>query len=222
MNLSTWRVSAGLVALSAIPVVSGTLRIVELAGGPVTMPDKPALLDSPAAVVVHLVSAIPFVLLGALQLSGGVRRRWPGWHRRAGRLLVPLGLTAALSALWMNQFYVDPDGRNELLYVFRLFFASLMVWSLVLGVQAVRRRDFRAHGAWMIRAYAIGLGAGTQAFTLGFGQGVFGTTDLTTAVFQGLGWAVNLAVAEWAIRRSPRHPSQRTETRHDHRVRSAR
>ena len=220
MNLSTWRVSAGLVALSAIPVVSGTLRIVELAGGPVTMPDKPALLDSPAAVVVHIVSAIPFVLLGALQFSAGVRRRWPRWHRRAGRLLVPLGLTAALSALWMNQFYVEPAGRNELLYVVRLLFGSLMLWSLVLGVRAVRRRDFRAHGAWLTRAYAIGLGAGTQAFTLGIGQGVFGTTDLTTAVFQGLGWAVNLAVAEWAIRRSParHHPSTRTKEDHDHHI----
>jgi len=206
---ATWRVPAGLVALSLIPAASGTLRVVELLGGPVTMPAKQALLDSPVPVFVHIVTAIPFVLLGALQISSGVRRRWPRWHRRAGRLIVPLGVAAALSALWMNQFYVEPDGRNELLYVFRLFFASLMLWSLLLAVQAVRRRDFRTHGAWMMRAYAVGLGAGTQAFTLGFGQGVFGTTPLTTAVFQAAGWAVNLAVAEWVIRR-PRSRPRRT------------
>jgi len=205
---STWWVPTGLLALSAIPVASGTLRLVELAGGPVTMPAKPALLESPAAVVVHIVASVPFVLLGALQLAGGVRRRWPAWHRRAGRVVVPLGLAAALSALWMNQFYVEPDGRNELLYAFRWLFGSLMLWSLVLGLRAVRRRDFPAHQAWMTRAYAIGLGAGTQAFTLGVGQGVFGTTDLTTAVFQGAGWALNLAVAEWAIRRQVRSPDQ--------------
>jgi len=218
----TWWVPAGLVALSTIPVVSGTLRVVELAGGPVTMPAKPALLESPAAVVVHIAASVPFVLLGAFQLSAGVRRRWPRWHRRAGRVLVPLGLAAALSALWMNQFYVDPDGRNELLYAFRWLFGSLMLWSLVLGVRAVVRRDFRAHQAWMTRAYAVGLGAGTQAFTLGVGQGLFGTTDLTTAVFQAAGWTLNLAVAEWAIRRTRHHPPLRKAKQHDHHLTSTR
>jgi Predicted membrane protein (DUF2306) len=125
-----------------------------------------------------------------------------------------------VSALWMNQFYVEPEGRNELLYVFRLLFGSLMLWSLVLGVRAVHRRDFRTHMAWMTRAYAIGLGAGTQAFTLGLGQGVFGTTPLTTAVFQAAGWVVNLAVAEWVIRRSRRHPAVRADGRRSRPVHS--
>ena len=41
---------------------------------------------------------------------------------------------------------------------------------LVLGFTAIRRRDIPAHRAWMIRAYALGLGAGTQAFTEGVGE----------------------------------------------------
>ena len=53
----------------------------------------------------------------------------------------------------------------------------------------------------MIRAYAIGLGAGNQVFTLGFGEAVFGTSELSTALLNGAGWVVNLAVAEWVIRR---------------------
>jgi hypothetical protein len=32
-------------------------------------------------------------------------------------------------------------------------------------------------------------------------QGIFGTTELTTALFQALAWVINLAVAEWALRR---------------------
>jgi uncharacterized membrane protein len=199
---ATWRVPAGLVALSAIPVVSGSLRILELLGGPDTMPDKPGIAESPVPIAVHIATALPFALLGALQFSSGVRRRWPSWHRRSGRLVVGLGMLAALSALWMNQFYVDPDGRNDLLYAFRWLFGSLMLWSLVLGLRAALRRDIRTHRAWMTRAYAIGLGAGTQAFTLGIGQGVLGETPFTTAVFQAAGWLLNLAVAEWAIRRA--------------------
>ena len=53
----------------------------------------------------------------------------------------------------------------------------------------------------MTRAYALALGAGTQVLTEGFGQAIFGTSDRTTALLQGAGWVINLAVAELVIRR---------------------
>jgi hypothetical protein len=56
----------------------------------------------------------------------------------------------------------------------------------------------------MIRGYAIGLGAGTQIFTLGFGEPVFGTGSPARALLTGAGWVSNLAVAEWVVRRRPR------------------
>lgn len=200
-STSTWRLPVGLIALGAIPIVFGTLRVVELLGVPGPMPDYARFVDSPVPVVLHIGSAIPYLVLGAFQFSVSLRRRRPAWHRRTGRLLVPLGLTVAVSALWMNQFYVLPDGPNELLYTFRLLFGTAMVWSIVLGLVAVRRRDFARHRVWMTRAYAIALGAGTQTVTLGFGEGIFGKTELTTAVFQALAWVINLAVAEWGLRR---------------------
>ena len=40
-----------------------------------------------------------------------------------------------------------------------------MALAIVLGLAAIRRRDIARHRAWMIRGYAIGLGAGTQALT---------------------------------------------------------
>ena len=201
---STWRLPVALVALGAIPIVSGSLRVIELLGGTPVLPVQARFIDSPVPVILHIASAIPYLVLGAFQFSASLRRRRPRWHRHTGRLLVPLGLIVALSALWMNQFYVHPEGRNELLYAFRLAFGSAMAFSLVWGLAAVRRRDFARHRVWMTRAYAIGLGAGTQAFTLGFGQGIFGISELTTAVFQAAGWVVNLAVAEWFLRRPRR------------------
>lgn len=56
----------------------------------------------------------------------------------------------------------------------------------MLGLLAVRRGDVRSHRAWVVRAYAIGLGAGTQAFTEGFsetllGEGVLAPADPLTA-----------------------------------------
>lgn len=208
-----WGVPAALVALGTIPVISGSLRLVELSAEAGPMPSDPRYDASPLPVVVHIVSATVFAILGAFQFSPRLRRRRPGWHRRAGRVLVVAGLAVALSALWLNQFFPRAEATREVLYPLRMAFGVAMVITLVLGFMAARRRDFVHHRAWMIRSYAIGLVAGTQVLTLGFGTVIFGSAELTTALLMGAAWAVNLAVAEWAIRsrthrRTPSAPSQ--------------
>jgi uncharacterized membrane protein len=193
-------VPAALVALSAIPVLAGSARLVELAGGPELLPAR--FDPSPIPLVVHIVSVTVFAVLGAFQFSAGLRRRRNWWHRAAGRLLVPVGLVVALSALWLTLFNPRTEG-GDLLYLFRLLAGSGMAGSLVLGYVAIRRRDIARHRAWMTRAYALALGAGTQVFTLGIGEAILGHGDLSTALLQGAGWTINLAVAEWLIRRRP-------------------
>jgi hypothetical protein len=75
-----------------------------------------------------------------------------------------------------------------------------MVASIVLGFVAIRRGDVARHKAWMMRAYAIGLGAGTQVFTQMAGEMIAGRpNELSRALLMGAGWVINLAVAEWAI-----------------------
>jgi hypothetical protein len=60
------------------------------------------------------------------------------------------------------------------------------------------------HRAWMTRAYAIGVGAGTQALTLAAGELIAGPpSELGNALLMGAAWVLNLAVAEWSIRRKP-------------------
>ena len=105
----------------------------------------------------------------------------------------------------MTQCYPWPQGDGQLLYVERLVFGSAMVLSIVMAVDAIRRRDFVSHGNWMIRAYAIGLGAGTQVFThLPWFVFVGGKpSELPRGVMMGAGWVINVAVAEWTIRRGP-------------------
>lgn len=82
-----------------------------------------------------------------------------------------------------------------------------MTLSLCLGVAAILRRDLPRHQAWMMRGYALGLGAGTQAFTH-LPWFLFPSLhgELARAVFMGAGWAINLAVAEWLIARGRRSP----------------
>lgn len=208
---STGWVPVALVVLSLIPAISGTLRLVEVLGGPHLMPENPRIAASPAPVVVHILSVVPYAVLGAFQFSARLRRRRPGWHRASGRVLVGLGLAVAFSGLWMTLFYPRQTGTGELAYVFRLSVGSAMAASIVLGLAAIRRGDVAHHLAWMTRAYALALGAGTQVFTQGLGNAVFGTSALTTDLSLGAGWVINLAVAEYVIRRAgPRRRSGRS------------
>jgi hypothetical protein len=124
----------------------------------------------------------------------------------SGRALVVLGLAVAFSALWLTQFYPRQPGTGELAYVFRLAFGSGMAASIILGFTAIRRGAIARHRAWMTRAYALALGTGTQVITQGIGYAVFGTSELTTDLSLGAGWAINLAVAEYVIRRRVGRP----------------
>jgi hypothetical protein len=132
----------------------------------------------------------------------GLALRRPAWHRVNGRVLVPAGLGAALSGLWLTVFYPRPDDVGDLVTVFRLVFGTAMAASIVIGLVAVRRRDFVRHQTWMVRGYAIGIGAGTQAFTHVAVMATGSPITTTSKAYAMLaGWLINLAVAEYVIRR---------------------
>jgi len=200
----SWAVPVALVALSAIPLTAGTLRLIQLAGGPAVIPADHRFAGIPIALVTHIVGATTFALGGILQLAPRFRRRHPVWHRRAGRAVAVAGLLVVTSALWITLFYEAQPGTGELLYALRLVFGSALAACLVLGIAAVRRGDIATHRAWMVRAYAIGLAAGTQVFTEGIGGALFGTGVLAGDLAKAAGWGINLAVAEWALRRPAR------------------
>jgi uncharacterized membrane protein len=200
---SDWLVPAGLVMLSLVPAVAGTARLAQLAGGAEVTPENARFFAAPLPVVIHIPAAILYSIVGAFQFSRSFRRRNRAWHRVAGRVIGVCGLLVALSGLWMAHFYPWPEGDGQLVYVERLVFGLAMTLSIVLGVYAVVRRDFAAHGAWMTRAYAIGLGAGTQVLThLPWFLLVDGKPgELARGLMMGAGWITNVLVAEWIIRR---------------------
>ncbi len=200
-NKAEWIIPTLLIVLSLVPVLAGAARLSELASGAKVTPDNARFFASPLPVVTHIVSVTLYSMLGALQFAPGFRRRNSRWHRFVGKwILVPCGLAAALSGLWMTQFYPLPKGDGELLYVFRLIFGSAMLLSIALGVVSIWRRDYVNHGNWMMRGYAIGLGAGTQVFTHVPWLLFFGVPDeLTRALLMAAGWVINIIVVEWII-----------------------
>jgi uncharacterized membrane protein len=203
-----WLIPTGLIALTLVPMAGGVVRLADLAGGEVTAANA-RFFAAPVPVVVHIVSAVLYCLVGAFQFAPRFRRRRPARHRALGRLLVLSGLAAGVSALWMTVFYPYPEGDGDLLAGFRLVFGSAMLLSLVLGFVTIRRRDVVGHRAWMIRAYAIAQGAGTQAVVaVVWMVFVGGATGMTRTLLLGAGWVINVVFAEWLIRRRLRRPAR--------------
>lgn len=195
-----WIVIVGLLALSAIPVAASGLRLAELVSGEIT-PQNARFFDGAVSTVLHVASSSVFGVIGAFQFAPKLRRRSPGWHRQAGRVLIVCGLVSALSGLWMTHTFPRVPGDTELLDAFRYVFGTAMAVCMVWGYVAVRRRDIAEHRAWIMRGYAIGLGAGTQVvvhipWLLAGGR----TDGLVRALLLGAGWAINLGIAEWIIR----------------------
>ncbi|MEU1723520.1 DUF2306 domain-containing protein [Nonomuraea sp. NPDC005692] len=209
-----WIAPAGLLALSVVPLVAGALRLTELAAGAPVTADNARFFAMPVPVLLHIPASLVFCVLGTFQFQARFRAGRPGWHRAAGRVLVACGLVAALSGLWLTLFSDLPAGDGLLLAAFRLLFGTAMAACLLLGLAAIRRRDVARHRAWMTRGYAIGLGAGTQAFTLAFGPAAFGPPgELGRALLVGAGWVINLAVAESILRRARRVRRGQVRTR---------
>lgn len=197
-----WWVPAGLILLSIIPLTFGVIRLIQLMSGAEITPANARFFASPSPVVIHIISSAIYALLGAFQFVSRLWQRGLKWHRWVGRLLVPFGILVGLSGVWMTLFYPYPEGASDLLYALRLFFGFGMVLSIILGFISIRRRDVDQHRAWMTRAYAIGMGAATQVLTGMVGALILGNVnEFENALLMGAAWVINLAVAEWSIRK---------------------
>ena len=201
-DLLKWKLPSALIALSAVPVVAGTVRLTGLARGPIS-PENIRFFAAPLPISLHILSAICFCILGAFQFSAELRRLFPRSHRLSGRIASPCGIVAGASGVWMTATYpLYPIFQGALLYSSRIVFGMAMVVAISLALTAIRRRDIPTHHDWMIRAYAIGQGAGTQVLiSVPFMLFLGGVSGLIRDSLMCAGWLINVAVAEWIIRK---------------------
>lgn len=198
-----WLAPAGLIALTLVPMAAGASRLAQLGTGATVTAENARFFDSPVPVVAHILGSTVFLLLGALQFAPSLRRR--SWHRRSGRVVAVAGLVSAASGLWMAVAYDLPSNSGVALMVIRVVLAPAMAAAIVLAFLAIRRGDVTTHSAWMTRAYAIGLAAGTQVLTIMPWALLVGEPgEAAYTVLMALGWAINLVVAEVVIRRRAR------------------
>ena len=203
LSRPSWKLLTSLLMLSLVPVVGGVVRLSGLVSGAGVTPENARFMVMPAPVVLHIVCASLFCVLGAFQFDSTLRQRFPHLHRIAGRVAAPSGIVAALTGLWMTAAYAIPaELQGRLLYGVRMVVGLAMALAVVLSVRAVLQRRIVQHKAWMVRAYALGQGAGTQVLimlpvTLMAGAPTFLFRD----VLMASAWGLNVAFAEWVIRR---------------------
>jgi len=191
----------GLLLLSAIPLFGGLARVAGLVTGHDTLEGHERFAADPLPALLHIIGATGFFTVGALQFIPALRRT--RWHRLSGRVLAGLGVLAALSGIWMALTWPPKEFDGPPVNAVRITVALAMVFFLVQSVLAARERDFVAHERWIVRAYALFAGAGTQVFTLG----IFFFPALAPlrgpevyAVAMGAGWALNAVIAELSLR----------------------
>lgn len=197
------KVSHLLLALSAVPLVAGGVRLAQLATGHLDASNA-RFGQAPWPVTLHILAATLFSVLGAFQLDPSWRARAPRWHRSAGAVALVSGLVVAASGVYMATTYAIPEAlQGPLLRLTRLAVGVGMFASLLLALRAIVQRRFEVHGAWMLRAYALGMGAGTQVlvflpFELFLAGPVHG---LPRDILMAAAWGLNLAVAELILLR---------------------
>lgn len=217
LRKSEWALLALIFVYSFIPAFGGLLRVLELAGGPAIIPENPRALAAPFPIMLHILSSFLFCIVGALQFLPSIRRHYPAAHRAFGRTVAIAGCISAASGLWMTYSFVFPeDLQGHLLYWVRIVIGSMMIGFIGWAVIAIRSRKFFQHGAAMLRAYAIGQGASTQAI-LGIGWMIVFGTEPVGPLRDGLmvfAWGLNLLVAEVSIWRLLA-PKRLTENHND-------
>lgn len=159
--------------------------------------------------VTHVVTAGTAILLGGLQLVPRIRARRE-MHRWTGRAFLGLGTAAFVgTGLPLALTAETPFARVGLT-------VPVLLWPVlaVAGWRAIRRRDVAAHRAWMSRLYAVTFFAITARLVVPllllaqlpwiittYDGNVARVVERTVPVGQWLGWIIDLAVAEWLLRR---------------------
>ncbi len=189
-----------LLFFSLVTILIAVVQAVQIPLGALPA-DSARLATAPVSHFAHAIGGAVFGLLGPLQFGRVLAGRFGRAHRIMGRIFVIAGAGLALSSL--SLLWQFPTSGSPLVSGGRLVFGLGLAAALVVAMQAVRRRDFTAHRNWMIRAYALGIGATAVSMVFIPIYAITGTPPtglLADVAFIG-SWAICVLLAEIIIRR---------------------
>ncbi|HWH22275.1 MAG TPA: DUF2306 domain-containing protein [Allosphingosinicella sp.] len=147
--------------------------------------------------LLHVIGGVTALVVAPLQFLPKVRSRWPGLHRKTGRIYLAACAVGApagfMLALGTTAGPVAAVG----------FAIPAVLWALFtwVGWRAAVERRFDDHREWMLRSYALTATAITLRLMLP--ASAFMGFEFLPAyrVISWLGWITNLALFEYYIRR---------------------
>lgn len=106
-----------------------------------------------ATLLGHLLAAAVLNLVGLLQFLPWLRRRFPVWHRWAGRSFMVMALAATVSGLWLT--WVRGARLGDISAIAITLNGLLIVLAVVMAWRLARKRRFVEHRRWAIRAFLL-------------------------------------------------------------------
>jgi uncharacterized membrane protein YozB (DUF420 family) len=141
----------------------------------------------------HILPGIIYLLGAPLQLFRRFRERHFGVHRRLGRILLPLGVTAGvLGVVFGIRFSIGGLLEASAAVVFGSYFVAALVTAFV----AIRRGDVDRHRRWMIRAFAVAVAVGTIRIWIGLLQVLGLSFELSFGVACWISFPLHVLAAE--------------------------
>jgi uncharacterized membrane protein len=174
--------------------------VVVLAVG-VPLPLRPSFDARPLCFQLHIACGGVSLVVGILQFSARLRRRFVQWHRRLGILYLVMVLISGSAGFLLS--FSAATGTTaawgfRLLSVFWIVATCLAYFNIV-------RLNIARHREWMIRSYALTLAAVSLRIELPIGlMATGGAFDVVYPVIAYACWIPNLVIAEGWIRLSRR------------------
>ncbi len=152
------------------------------------------------AFYIHISTSVFVIIAGLTQFSRTLLRKRPKLHRQIGKLYLivvlfisgPSGFVMALKA----------NGGLNGQIAFTLLSILWMSFTY-LAYHFVRKKEFRKHGNWMFRSYALSLSAVTLRLLI-FGGGLlpfYVNYETLYVITAWLSWSLNLGIMEVLIRK---------------------
>ena len=193
-------VPAALYLGTLLTIVLALVQMVQIPLG--ALPEDARRLTAvPVWHFMHVLGGATFGILGPLQFGRVLLGKYGFWHRLMGRAFVAAGAMISLSALSLLWHF--PGSYSVAISGGRLLFGIALGIALAIAMRAIWQRDITRHRNWMIRAYAIGMGATAVtmvAFPIYMITGEAPTGLAFDLAFLG-SWLACIAFAEIVVRR---------------------
>jgi uncharacterized membrane protein len=104
----------------------------------------------------HGLAGACVILLGPLQFSNRLRRRYTALHRATGRIYIAAAMVLAPLGAYI-QFFEESMGEPRSFTVATLVDAVLLMATTGIAFAFILKRKVQQHREWMTRSYAVAL-----------------------------------------------------------------